>query len=271
MTKTIPARESGWSDEKNHYMDNIYSESTGGFACHRGAILLPIGIKHCKNMEPIVLNHFIDNYEGSVSYLQFRFALGMYEWRKRESGLLLLCPSKCEYRILILLILLKASFIAFVFGCFSFSMGTVPKLCVIFAGVVIIISYLCFDWGRTRRVYRNLPKMPIVVINPARQQIIFRRNMPCVQICNSRLTLNFDDIKKASWEESSKVKNGMHVIHFIPCSESIFNCYVKGMFLHYTENGEEKREMVLCGQRFNSNISEEILKQCHISFYLTKK
>ena len=222
-------------------------------------------------MEPIVLNHFIDNYEGRVSYLQFLFALGMYEWRKRESGLLLLCPSKCEYRILILLILLKASFIAFVFGCFSFSMGTVPKLCVIFAGVVIIISYLCFDWGRTRRVYRNLPKMPIVVINPARQQIIFRRNMPCVQICNSRLTLNFDDIKKASWEESSKVKNGMHVIHFIPCSESIFNCYVKGMFLHYTENGEEKREMVLCGQRFNSNISEEIRKQCHISFYLTKK
>ncbi|MBR5026612.1 MAG: hypothetical protein IKX48_16235, partial [Victivallales bacterium] len=90
MTKTIPARESGWSDEKNHYMDNIYSESTGGFACHRGTVLLLIGIKHCKNMEPIVLNHFIDNYEGSVSYLQFRFALGMYEWRKRKRGLLLL-------------------------------------------------------------------------------------------------------------------------------------------------------------------------------------
>ena len=84
-------------------------------------------------MEPIVLNHFIDNYEGSVSYLQFRFALGMYEWRKRKSGLLLLCPSKCEYRILILLILLKASFIAFVFGAFSSSTGTIPKLCVILA------------------------------------------------------------------------------------------------------------------------------------------
>lgn len=218
-------------------------------------------------MKPIILNNLIDNYEGSISYQQFRFALFMYGWKRRKSGLLLLCPCKCRYRLIVMSILLKASFIAFCLCIISFTMEDAAKFLLLFANLLIIISYLHFDLGRMRRVYIHLPKMPIAVINLRKRQITVRRNLPCVQIGSLKLTLDFNNIKKISCEESLQVKNGLHVIHFVPWGESIFSAYVKGMYLHYTNNGQEAKELFLCGQYFNNDIYEKIFRLCNVSFY----
>jgi hypothetical protein len=173
--------------------------------------------------DTIVLNNTFDASEESVDFLQFRFALAMYTW-KRKKGLWWLVPSKKGY--------FETKIPCIGTGCFIMLFlvlaGMLAGLWWLGIATAVIVNSIYWGWtlNRRRKVWKNLPKKAIAVINPARSQITIRRIMPCVQIPSKKLVLNFDDIEYADFKVAFSVLNGDGKIFFKGDSDAMI---VKGL------------------------------------------
>jgi hypothetical protein len=124
----------------------------------------------------------------------------------------------------------------------------------------VAFSFLIFRVRRTLKVYRSLPKFPLAAINRQRHRIVFRRSIPCVQIAVPKLVLDLDDVKSAEWKSSRYLDNRGDLIRLVPVME--FDLSYKGFYLRYSKGGEEKEELLFCGQKVDCRVCDEIVEKC---------
>ena len=211
--------------------------------------------------DTIVLNNTFDASEESVDFLQFRFALAMYTW-KRKKGLWWLVPSKEGYFETKIPCIGTGCFIMF----FLVLAGMFAGLWWLGIATAVIVNSIYWGWtlNRRRKVWKNLPKKAIAAINPARSQITIRRIMPCVQIPSKKLVLNFDDIEYADFKVAFSVLNGDGKIFFNPSGGQAVTNYVTAFYLK--DKNKSQPDLIFCGQRFGNHISYRILSECKICY-----
>lgn len=125
------------------------------------------------------------------------------------------------------------------------------------------LSFLIFRIRRTLKVYRSLPKFPLVAINRKKHRIVFWRRISCVQIAAPKLVLDLDDIKSTEWKNSTCLDNRGDLIRVVPVME--FDLSYKGFYLRYSKDGEEKEELLFCGQKVDYCACDEIVEKCRMN------
>lgn len=211
-------------------------------------------------MDCITLNRPVDVSETGMEFLQLRYALPMYGWVTSRRGSLFLYPLKKKC--------LKAFFsldtiFPGVFLCITLLLCNRINIVVDLLWAAVALSFLIFRIRRTLKVYRSLPKFPLVAINHRKHRIVFRRSIPCVQIAAPKLVLALDDIKSASWKSSRCLNNRGDLIRLVPVME--FDLFYKGFYLRYFKDGEEKEELLFCGQKVDCRTCDEIVERCRMN------
>ena len=209
-------------------------------------------------MDRITLNRPVDVSEGSLAFLQLRYALPMYGWVTSRRGSFFLYPlkKKCIKAVFSLETIYLSAFLCITL---LFDIHIVADL----LGAAVALSFLIFRIRRTLKVYRSLPKFPIATINRRKHRIVFRRCIPCVQIAAPKLVLDLDDIKSAEWKSSRCLNNRGDLIRVVPVME--FDLSYKGFYLRYSKDGEEKEELLFCGQKVDYRTCDEIVKKCRMN------
>ena len=210
-------------------------------------------------MDRITLNRPVDVSEGSTAFLQLRYALPMYGWVTSRRGSLLLYPLKKKC---IKVVFSPETIYLCVFLCIAILLDIHKNIVVYLLAPAVALSFLIFRICRTLRVFRSLPKFPLVAINRPKHRIVFRRSIPCVQITARKLVLDLDDIKSAEWKSSAYLDNCGDLIRLVPVME--FDLSYKGFYLRYSKDGEEKEELLFCGQKVDYRTCDEIVEKCRM-------
>ena len=209
-------------------------------------------------MDRITLNRPVDVSEGSLAFLQLRYALPMYGWVTSRRGSFFLYPlkKKCLKAVFSLETIYLSAFLCITL---LFDIHIVVDL----LGAAVALSFLIFRIRRTLKVYRSLPKFPLVAINRKKHRIVFWRRISCVQIAAPKLVLDLDDIKSTEWKNSTCLDNRGDLIRVVPVME--FDLSYKGFYLRYSKDGEEKEELLFCGQKVDYCACDEIVEKCRMN------
>ena len=211
-------------------------------------------------MGRITLNRPVDASEGSLAFLQLRYALPMYGWVTSRRGSLFLYPLK--KKCLKAVFSLETIYLG-VFLCITILLCNSINIVVDLLLAAVALSFLIFRIRRTLKVYRSLPKFPLAAINRHKHRIVFRRCIPCVQLASPRLVLDLGDIKSAEWKSSACLDNRGDLIRLVPVME--FDLSYKGFYLRYSKDGEEKGELLFCGQKVDCRVCDEIVEKCRMN------
>ena len=174
-------------------------------------------------MDCITLNRPVDVSEGSMAFLQLRYALPMYGWVTGRRGSFFLYPLKSKF----LKILFSLDMIyLWVALCAMILSADHINVIISLLGATLAVSVLIFRICRMLHVFRSLPKFPLVAITRSKRRAVFRRSISCVQIAAPKLVLDFDDIKSALWKSSTCLNNRGDLIRLVPVME--FDLFYKG-------------------------------------------